>query len=846
MSKDNKKQKARPTAQFNKKFRLVLLLALWVVGLIPLFGILYLRYITTDSDKLPSTAILESQEESLATIIFADDGITELGKYWKVNRTSVNYNEISPYVLSALISTEDERFENHAGIDAKAVARALTNPGKAGGASTITQQLAKQIFTLQERDNKIAAQLDSDDPGALTEEEKAIRKMSPLEKRLYEKVKENVIALRLERRYTKKEIITMYLNQFDFVNNAVGIASAARIYFNKTPLELSKNEAAMLVGMCQNPTLFNPYSYQVKNYRAIIANYEERDVSDITEEEIRNRREADSLRAIERRNTVLYKWYENSKKENLSLTAKLTKEEYDSLKQLPILTDYQTVDHKEGLAPYFRESLRNQLSKVLLEKDDKGNYKYAKSNGEPYNIYQDGLKVYTTINPQIQKHAEEAVAHHLSKNIQHRFDANNRRMKNFPFDNRISESTVQNLMNSAIKRSNRYRNGISSGKTEKQVLAEFDEPIPMKIFSWKEEIDTVLTPKDSIRYYKNIMRAGLVSIEPQTGFIKAWVGGPDIKHFGYDHVAQGKRQVGSTIKPFIYSTGMRFGVIHSEEKIPNIPYCVDVQTGSTADDMTSWCPRNAGEAMNGELISFGTGLAKSKNNMTVAVMARLGGNAGPRAVAKLMRDLRIELREEDIVPAMCLGVMDLSLLQLTAAQGAFVNKGIYSDPTALMRIEDRHGNVIYEYFPEQIEIMSEDLAYATLDIMKRVVQGGTGGSLRQAWRDWGGIMHPTAGKTGTTQNNSDGWFMALTPDLVTGVWVGAEDMAVRFRLMDWGQGARMALPIYGYMMQKVYADKTINISTKDFTVPENFSQSPYHRNNYKPRTSVSSGAGGFL
>lgn len=845
MSKDKKTPKGVSNPEFKPKTRLVLLLTLWLIGLTPLFGILYLRYITTDNANLPSTAILESQEESLATTIFADDGITELGKYWKVNRTSVSYHNISPYAISALISTEDERFEKHAGIDAKAVARALYSMGEAGGASTISQQLAKLIFTLQEREDKAMAQLQNGE-NQLTAEEEAIRKMGKYEKRLYEKVKENVIALRLERRYTKREIITMYLNQFDFLFNAVGISSAARVYFNKAAAELQPEEAAMLIGMCKNPSYYNPYMFKIKNYRGIIARRNNIAPEDVSIESIRAEREQDSLRAINRRNTVLFKWYENSQKENNNLPVLLSREEYDSLKALPIITDYQIADHKEGLAPYFRESLRAELRRVLLEKDEKGNLKYAKANGKPYDIYQDGLRVYTTINPQIQKHAEEAVTLHLSKNIQHRFDANNRKMKNFPFDNRIAESTVQNLMNSAIKRTDRYRSGLASGKTEKQVLAEFEEPVQMKIFSWNGDIDTILTPKDSIRYYKNIMRAGLVSIEPQTGFIKAWVGGPNIRHFGYDHVAQGKRQVGSTIKPFIYSTGMRFGVIHSEEKIPNIPYCVDVQTGSTAADMTSWCPRNAGEAMNGELISFGSGLAQSKNNITVAVMARLGGNAGPRAVAKLMRDLRIEMREEDIVPAMCLGVMDLSLLQLTAAQGAFVNKGIYSDPTALMRIEDRHGNVIYEYFPEQIEVMSEDLAYATLDIMRRVVLGGTGGSLRQSWRDWGGIMHPTAGKTGTTQNNSDGWFMALTPDLVTGVWVGAEDMAVRFRSMEWGQGARMALPIYGYMMQKVYADKSVKISTDDFAVPENFSQSPYHRDNFKPKSATSSGAGQFL
>lgn len=826
--KETKKQAAKNKPMFSKKVSTILVLLVWFGGLLPLFGILYLRYITTDNENLPSLAILENQEELLATTIYADDGITELGKYWKKNRTSVDYKEISPFVISALIATEDERFERHAGIDAKAVGRALTSLGGAGGASTITQQLAKQLFTLKEREDKRAAQLENDNQEALTDEEKTIRGMNPLEKRFYEKIKENVIALRLEKRYTKKEIITMYLNQFDFVYNAVGIASAARVYFNKSPLELQPEEAAMLVGMCKNPTLYNPLGFRVKNYRAIIARNKEIDQDEVTLQEIADRRESDSLRAIDRRNTVLYKWFENSKKNNPALTATITREEYDSLKLLPIITNYQPVDHKEGIAPYFRESMRSELRSILLAKDEKGEYKIKKANGKPYDIYEDGLRIYTTINAKIQQYAEQALTKHLKEHLQEPFDKNNRRMKNFPFDNRISEKSVQNLMNAAKRRSDRYRNAKRAGKSDKTIDKEFETPVEMRVFSWQGEIDTVMTPYDSIKYYKNFMRAGLVSIEPQTGFIKAWVGGPNIKHFGYDHVRQGKRQVGSTIKPFIYSAGVRFGVIDACLTTPNIPYCVDVQTGPRPTDMTSWCPRNAGVAMNGELVSFGEGLAKSMNNLTVAVMAKMGGTAGPRAVAKLMRDLNIELREEDIVPAMCLGVMDLSLLELTAAQSAFVNKGIYTNPSALLRIEDRNGNVIYEHYPNSKEVMSEELAFATLDLMKRVVYQGTAVSLRGTWRPWGGITYPTAGKTGTTQNNSDGWFMALTPDLVTGVWVGAEDMAIRFRSMEWGQGARMALPIYGYMMQKVYKDNNIKISKEDFDVPLNWNTSIYN------------------
>ena len=823
------KKEVKEKPKFKKSISNTLVVLVWLVGLLPLFGILYLRYVQTDDENIPSEAMLENQEELLATTVFADDGVTELGKYWKVNRTSVNYNEISPHVISALIATEDERYEEHSGIDPKAVARAIINMGEAGGASTITQQLAKLIFTLAQREAKRNAELQGDEK---TSEEKTTEKMSVLEKRLYEKVQENIIALRLERRYTKREIITMYLNQFDFLQNAVGIASASKVYFNKKPIDLSPEEAAMLVGMCKNPGLYSPFSYKTRNYRAIIANNNNIKPSDVSATQIAEERAEDSLRAVNRRNTVLYKWYENSKKDNPAVTSKITKEEYDSLKALPIVTDYQTVDHKEGLAPYFRESLRSELASILTEKDEKGNYKYAKPNGKPYSIYEDGLKIYTTIDPNIQKHAENALKKHLKKNLQEPFTENNKRSKKFPFASNIDDKIVDQLMNSAIKRSARYRSGLKSGTPKEEVLESFDEPTQMNVFSWEGEIDTVMTPRDSIRYYKNIMRGGLVSIEPQTGFIKAWVGGPDINHFAYDHVRQGKRQVGSTIKPFIYSAGMRFGVITPCETTPNISYCVDVQKGPEITDMESWCPRNAGVDMDGEPVTFAKGLANSMNNITVAVMARMGGTAGPNAVAKLMRDLNIDIRDEDIVPAMCLGVMDLSLLEMVGAQTAFVNKGIFTKPTALLRIEDRHGNIIYEHTPQSKEVMSEELAYATLSLMRNVVLHGTGASLRGSWRgDWGGVTQPTAGKTGTTQNNSDGWFMGLTPDLVTGVWIGAEDMAVRFRTMQWGQGARMALPVYGYLMQEVYKDPNIHISTEEFEVPFGYENSIYNCNN---------------
>lgn len=623
----------------------------------------------------------------------------------------------------------------------------------------------------------------------------------------------------------------MYLNQFDFLYNAVGISSASRVYFNKDAEDLNPEEAAMLVGMCKNPGLYNPYRFSVFDYRSSIAKQKGISKEDVLQEDIDLDRQTDSLRAVNRRNVVLNKWYENSKKNNPSLTSVISKEELDSLKALPIVTDYQRVDFKEGIAPYYRESLRKEITEILREKLPDGEYKYKKPNGKPYNIYEDGLKIYTSLNINLQQYAEDAVRKHLKNNLQEPFDKNNRSSKKFPFASNIPDATVELLMNSARKRSDRYINMRAEGMSSDEIIETFDIPTPMKIFSWDGEIDTLMTPNDSIRYYKNIMRAGMISIEPQTGFIKAWVGGPDIKHFSYDHVGKAKRQVGSTIKPFIYSAGMQFGVITPCETTPNIPYCVDVQVGAGAEDMKQWCPKNAGVSMGGEPTTFSTGLASSMNNITVAVMARMGGVAGPNATAKLMRDLGIFIRDEDIVPAMCLGVMDLSLLEIVGAQSAFVNKGVYNKPSSIIQIEDRHGNIIYEHEPESREAMSEELAYTTLKMMERVVLSGTGASLRGTWRDWGGITYPTAGKTGTTQNNSDGWFMALTPDLVTGVWAGAEDMAVRFRSMTWGQGARLALPIYGYYMQQAYKDPKIHISTKGFEVPYGYANSIFNCEN---------------
>lgn len=784
----------------------MLTVLLWLGAFSPVLAIVLL-FTTQDEEELPSVEMLENPPELLASVVYADDGKTELGRYWSVNRTTVHYKDISPYVFDALIATEDERFLEHSGVDFRALGRAVTKMGSAGGASTITQQLAKLLFTLQERER--IAQLKA-------EGKDVPEGPSGIMKRLNEKVKENIIAVRLEERYTKEEIITMYLNQFDFLYNAVGIENAAKVYFNKKPIDLTKNEAAMLVGMCKNPSLYNPHTYQIKDYRNAAAKNFEVPVEQVTSAQIKTMRESDSLRAIQRKNQVLYQWLRNSKKKNEALSSFLDQTEYDSLVQQPIQVDYQVVDHKEGLAPYFRESLRSELTALFKQKDENGKYLYTNEDGQPYNIYKDGLKIYTTINVSLQKYAEEALTRHLREDLQPQFDKNNARVKRFPFADHyeVTDERIERIMQRARQNSDRYTKLKEQGVSKKEIEATFERPVPMSVFSWNGYIDTVLSPNDSIRYYKSLLRAGLISIEPSTGFVKAWVGGADFNSFAFDHVKQSKRQVGSTIKPFVYATAIAMGVVKPCTKFETgTSYCVDVY-GANGNLNERWCPR--GDVPKNATVA--NGLAISSNPVTVAVMSKMGGYSGPKTISKLLRDVQIDLRPEDEVPSMCLGIMDLSLYEIVGAQAMFVNQGIFVEPSTVLRIEDRNGNVIYSADPYSKEVLNSGVAYTTLEMMKGVVQFGTGGSLRST-RKWGGITAPTAGKTGTTQNNADGWFMGLTPDLVTGVWVGAEDRDVRFRSMDWGQGARMALPIYGYYMQNVYKDRTLNISQEDFEIP---------------------------
>ena len=814
----NVKTPLSPEAEKKKYTRIV-----YILGLFPLTLATCLLLFQPNS-SLPTVASLETPPELLASVVLAEDGETELGRYWKINRTSVPYKEISPFITDALISTEDERFVEHSGADFKAIGRAIVSAGGAGGASTISQQLAKLLFTLQQREKEDIARANG-----IAYSNYSGGKIGRIFSRINEKARENIIATRLEKRYTKEEIITMYLNQFDFLYNAVGIENAAKVYFNKKPKNLTKDEAAMLVGMCKNPTLYNPHTHQIKNYKNYIANRDEISLSAVTKEAIAEKRAEDSLRAVSRRNQVMFQWLKNSKAKNAALRVTITQEEYDVLKNKPLVCNYQEVDHKRGMAPYFREGLRKELTSIFSEKNSNGSLKYKRDDGMPWDIYRDGLKIYTTIDANMQLHAEEAMAHHLSETLQPQFDENNRHTRNFPFSNDLSDAEAEKIMASARRNSPRYLNLIESGVSESEIQKIFNTPTTMRVFTWDgkksdgyfKEKDTTITPNDSIRYYKSYLHAGLISIEPETGFVKAWVGGVNIDHFAYDHVKLGRRQVGSTMKPFVYAAAVAMGVVKPCTLIPDIAHCVDLIDPEGNID-GRWCPKNSSDLTGGQC-SVSKGLAMSKNNITVGVMQKMGGKAGPQTIAKLLANMDIDLHKNDIVPAMCLGSMDLSLFEMVGAQATFANHGVFVRPTTIMRIEDRNGNVIYSAKSESKEVMSEDVAYTMIKMMEGVIQGGTGSRLRGG-ADYGNILAPTAGKTGTTQNNSDGWFMGLTPELVTGVWVGAEDRSVRFRSTQQGQGSRTAMPIYGYYMQKIYKDPKIGISTTDFDKPNNFNE----------------------
>lgn len=783
MSGKKKTPTEKPKRRYGK-----LLLFFWLIVLSPFVAIGLMLFFASISN-LPSFDELENPRSNLATEVISSDGKV-LGKYFRENRVHVNYEQLSPHLVNALIATEDERFWDHAGIDVRATARAAIFLGKKGGASTITQQLAKMLFHS--------------------------RSGNPI-KRVFQKFQEWIIAVRIERQYTKEEILTMYLNKFDWVNNAVGIKTAANVYFNVTPDSLSITESAMLVGMCKNPSLFNPV------------------------------RRPDST--LHRREVVLGQMKRNGH---------IDQAQYDSLRTKPLGLDYQKVDHAEGPAPYFREILRADLRDMFSEKDENGDLIYRKPDGSPYDIYSDGLKIYTTIDSRMQQYGEDAVAAHLGHgtNLQQDFFKDIARWKNPPFSNDLSTEEIDQIMTTAMKRTERYRVlmgkecsvchrrvNISREKRENgahyvcnaddcgnewravpedSVPIVFEQPVPMKVFSWRGEIDTLMSPMDSIRYYKSFLQAGLVAIEPTTGFVKAWVGGINFKHFMYDHVRQGKRQVGSTFKPFVYATAIREGYSPCHEVV-KAPTTFHKGTFGLIKD---WTPQDPDREY-GFMVSLKWGLANSINTVTAWVMKQFG----PEAVIRLARDLGIESNLEP-VPSLALGVADLSVLEITSANATFANKGVHIKPIVISRIEDMNGNAIYDVVPETNEAMDEKTSYVMLNLMKGTIDGvynetinktqGTAMRLRMDLpnRGYDGIKNiPIACKTGTTQNQSDGWFMGLTPDLVTGVWVGAEDRAVRFRTLQMGMGTNMALPIWGYFMKSIYADETLEISTDDFERP---------------------------
>ncbi len=716
---------------------------------------------------MPPVEQLENPIDKYASQIISADGKT-LGSYAhsKDNRIFVNYEDLSPDLVKALIATEDIRFAEHSGIDAQGLFRAVVKRGilmqkSGGGGSTITQQLAKQLFS-PSADNFM--------------------------ERLFQKPIEWVIAAQLERYYTKEEIINMYLNKFDFLYNAVGIQSAARVYFGTTPKNLKIEEAATLVGMCKNPSYFNPV------------------------------RQNERTRG--RRNTVL---------EQMQKAGYISRADCDSLKALPLTVRFSRMDHKEGLAPYFREYLRLTLT---AKKPDRKRYaswqgqkfsedslawetnplygwcnKNKKADGEFYNLYTDGLKIYTTIDSRMQKYAEDAVREHVGKELQPAFFREKKGRSYAPFSRDVSVGQVDTMIMRAMHQTDRYRSMKSSGMNEADMRKEFQKPVEMRVFSWNGPIDTIMSPWDSIRYHKSFLRTAFMSMDPRTGHVKAYVGGIDYNDFQYDMINGGRRQVGSTIKPFLYSLAMIEGISPCEEML-------HVQQQLTDENGILWSPRNAGAKRVGEMVTIQWGLQNSSNWVTAYLMKQLS----PYTFVRLLHSFGLKGNIDPVI-SVSLGPPDVSVGEMVAAYTVFANKGIRVEPLYVTRIEDSYGNTIASFNSQMNEVLPEDASYKMLYMLRSVIDGGTGGRVRFRY----GIKAPMGGKTGTTQNNSDGWFMGFTPSLVSGCWVGGEDRSIHFDRLQEGQGASMALPIYGLFMQKVYADKTLGYSEDDdFDVPEQY------------------------
>jgi len=739
-----KKKKTAPNYRSAKIF-FWSLFALGILAITAVFSFAALGFL----GPMPDLQQLENPKTNLATQILSSDGEI-LGKYFfNDNRTPITYEELPQNIVQALIATEDERFYSHSGIDFRGTLRAVAYLGKRGGASTITQQLARQLFVGVRSRNKVEA--------------------------ITQKIKEWVLAVKLERRYTKKEIIAMYLNIYDFGYQADGVQSAAKIYFNKSPMTLSIEESATLVGMLKNSSLYNP----------------------------RRRPE----RVKQRRNVVFQQMYRNDY---------ITKEERDSLQQLPLEIDFTPDSHREGLATYFRAYLLEFMRKWVQEN--------PKPDGEKYNIFRDGLRIYTTLDARLQALGEAAVNEHMA-NLQEEFFLQNTPQANptAPFLD-LREGEIDTLLKRTAMRSERWRALRASGKQEDSIWASFKEPTPMTVFSWKGDRDTVMTPLDSIRYYKHFLRASMMSMDPTTGHVKAWVGGFNYKHFQYDQVKQGRRQIGSTFKPFLYATAIDQLKLSPCEVLPDALFCIEPMKHGNVE---AWCPKNSGDTY-GRMRTLKNALANSVNTIS----ARLMDKVGPAPVVNLARKMGIQSRLPR-VPSIALGTPDISLFEMVGAYSTFANKGIYVKPIMITRIEDKNGTVLFEVVPETQDVLSAESAYVTLELLKGVTESGSGMRLRHntaaeysyAYKNVVTgypyeFENPIAGKTGTTQNQSDGWFMGMVPNLVTGVWVGGEDRSIHFKDIAFGQGATMALPIWANYMRNAYKNESLGISKEDFEAPE--------------------------
>lgn len=733
----------------------------WSVVLVGIIGVFVFFWLISAGKLgfMPTFEELENPNNRFASEVYFADGPIMNRYFEKENRKYIEYREIPQSVIDALIATEDVRFYDHSGVDVRGLFRVakglLTANTSAGGGSTISQQLAKMLFP-RESDLNVF--------------ELAIRKF-----------REWVIAVRLEKSYTKEEILTMYLNKYDFLNLAVGISSAADIYF-QVPLDsLKVEQAAMLIGMAKNSSYYNP----------------------VRRPEL----------TLNRRNVVLSQMYKYDK---------ITREECDSLKKLPLGLNFKRVDHKEGLATYFREYLRLFMT---ANKPDRKRYrdlsqfrldsvawktnplygwckKNVKVDGSHYDLYSDGLKIYTTLDSRMQKYAEEAVREHLSQDLQPLFDKEKVKKHRPPFSNDMTPTEIEEVLDRSIRQSERYRVLSKQGMSFKEIRKTFDQPLKMQVFTWNGIRDTVMTPLDSIKHYKSFFRSGFMVMQPQTGYIKAYVGGPDYRYFMYDMVSAGKRQVGSTIKPILYTLAMQEG-LGPCDKVPNIPQTFILPTGEP------WSARG-GTKRQGEMVTLRWGLANSENNISAWVLKQFT----PEAVAQMAHKMGIT-SFIDPVPSVFLGTAEITVKEMVAAYSIFANKGVYNSPLPVYRIEDKYGNVLQEFRPESREVITENTAYLMCNLLEGVVTGGTGVRLRYKYK----LMNPMGGKTGTTQKHADGWFMGVTPDLVGGVWVGAEDRSIHFQNLANGQGASMALPIWAKFLLKVYADPRLKMSDRPFDRP---------------------------